>query len=32
MKYEYYPQNNLIYRYDDQAENFYVIYFQMKKL
>ena len=32
MKYEYYPKNNLIYRYDDQAENFYVIYFQMKKL
>ncbi len=25
MKYEYYPKNNLIYRYDDQAENFYVI-------
>ena len=25
MKYEYFPKNNLIYRYDDQAENFYVI-------
>ena len=25
MKYEYYPKNNLIYRYDDQEENFYVI-------
>ena len=25
MKYKYYPKNNLIYRYDDQAENFYVI-------